>query len=169
MKKSVKLMTAAAFVLSILLSTGNVMATEGVKGSAAALADESYTLEEMLTYAIQDEYAAQAEYAEIISVYGSVKPYRSIVKAEEKHISALVSLFEDSGLMVPVNDAAADVVLPDSLKASYPVGVNAEIMNIDMYQRFLDEELPENVRNVFLSLMKASENHLAAFERAASR
>ncbi|MEA4806739.1 hypothetical protein LNN31_17900 [Acetobacterium wieringae] len=169
MKKQAKLLSITALVLSILFATANVMAAEVSKGSAAALADDSYTLEEMLTYAIQDEYAAQAEYAKIISVYGSVKPYKNIVKAEEKHISALLPLFEASGFAVPVNDAAADVVLPDSLKASYQVGVDAEIMNIDMYQRFLAEDLPQNVRTVFESLMLASESHLAAFERAVGR
>lgn len=169
MKKLVQLVTAATLALTLFLTTGMAMAAELPKGSAGALADDSYTLEEMLTYAIQDEYAAQAEYSSIIATYGSVKPYKNIVTAEAKHINALIPLFGASNLAVPVNDAKAQVVIPDSLKQSYEIGINAEIQNIEMYNRFLRENPPTEVRTVFESLMNASQSHLAAFERAANR
>ena len=44
-------------------------------GSAGALEDENMTLADMLTYAIQDEYLARAEYELIISEYGNVRPF----------------------------------------------------------------------------------------------
>lgn len=169
MKKLVKLITSATLALTILLTTGMAMAAELPNGSAGALADDSYTLEEMLTYAIQDEYAAQAEYSGIIDTFGAVKPYKNIVTAEAKHINALIPLFGTLNLAVPVNDAKAQVVIPDSLKQSYEIGINAEIQNIEMYNRFLKEDLPNEVRKVFESLMNASQSHLAAFERAANR
>ena len=40
-----------------------------------------------------------------------------------------------------------------------------EIENIAMYERFLQQELPKDVRQVFESLKNASENHLRAFRR----
>lgn len=169
MKKLVQLVSAATLALTIFLTTGMAMAAEMPKGSAGALADDSYTLEEMLTYAIQDEYAAQAEYSGIIATYGAVKPYKNIVTAEAKHINALTPLFGASNLAVPVNDAKDQVVIPDSLKQSYEIGINAEIQNIEMYNRFLKENLPTEVRTVFESLMNASQSHLAAFERAANK
>ncbi|MBU4439519.1 MAG: hypothetical protein KJ779_08135 [Firmicutes bacterium] len=169
MKKLVHLVSAVMLALTLFLTTGMAMAAELPKGSAGALADDSYTLEEMLTYAIQDEYAAQAEYSGIIDTYGAVKPYRNIVTAEAKHINALIPLFGDSNLAVPVNDAKAQVVVSDFLKQSYEIGINAEIQNIEMYNRFLKENLPTEVRTVFESLMNASQSHLAAFERAANR
>ncbi|MBC3803082.1 hypothetical protein GH808_01315 [Acetobacterium fimetarium] len=169
MKKLVKLITSATLALTILLTTGIAMATELPNGSAGALADDSYTLEEMLTYAIQDEYAAQAEYSGIIETFGAIKPYKNIVTAEAKHINALIPLFGTSNLAVPANDAKAQVVIPDSLKQSYEIGIDAEIKNIEMYNRFLEENLPTEVRRVFESLRNASQSHLAAFERAANR
>nr|WP_320024919.1 ferritin family protein [uncultured Acetobacterium sp.] len=169
MKKLVHLVSAVMLALTLFLTTGMAMAAELPKGSAGALGDDSYTLEEMLTYAIQDEYAAQAEYSGIIDTYGAVKPYKNIVTAETKHINALIPLFGASNLAVPVNDAKAQVVIPDSLKQSYEIGINAEIQNIEMYNRFLKENLPTEVRTVFESLMNASQSHLAAFERAAKR
>lgn len=169
MKKLVQLITSATLAFTLFLSTGIAIAAELSKASAGALADDSYTLEEMLTYAIQDEYAAQAEYSGIIERYGAVKPFKNIVTAEDKHISALIPLFGASNLVVPVNDAKTQVVIPVSLKQSYDIGINAEIQNIEMYNRFLKENLPTKVRTVFEALMNASKNHLAAFERAANR
>jgi hypothetical protein len=169
MKKKLTVITSAALILGMLLGSGSAMAAEVSKGSAGALADDSYTLTEMLTYAIQDEYAAQAEYQAIQKTFGAVRLFTNIEKAEAKHISALTTVFTENQLVVPANDAAADVVVPSSLKQSYETGVQAEINNIEMYQRFLKEDLPDNVRTVFENLMAASQNHLGAFERAASR
>lgn len=167
MKRLAKFMTVLLLVFTLVGSSGAVMAEGNDFGSAAALADDSLTLEEMLTYAIQDEYAAEAEYAKIIESYGPVRPYTNIIKAETKHIAALLPLFEANGFTVPVNDSASHLVLPASLKESYAIGVQAEILNIDMYNRFLAEELPDAVRTVFESLKTASESHLAAFSRKA--
>lgn len=169
MKKKLSVMMSSGLVLGMLLGSGTVLAADLPKGSAGALADDSYTLEEMLTYAIQDEYAAQAEYQAILDTYGAVRLFTNIEKAETKHINALTPLFAENQLTTPINDAAADVVVPPSLKQSYETGVQAEINNIEMYQRFLKEDLPNTVRTVFENLMAASQNHLAAFERAASR
>ncbi|MDD3305991.1 MAG: hypothetical protein PHO29_02700 [Acetobacterium sp.] len=169
MKRLSKLLTVLLLVFTLVGSMGAVMAEGNDFGAAGALADDNLTLEEMLTYAIQDEYAAEAEYAKIIETYGAVRPYSNIVKAEAKHIAALAPLFEANDFVVPVNDAASHLVLPVSLKESYAIGVQAEVLNIDMYNRFLAQELPDAVRTVFESLKRASESHLVAFQRKAGK
>ena len=40
----------------------------------------------MLTYAIQDEYLALAEYELIIEKYGSMRPFSNIINSEKTHI-----------------------------------------------------------------------------------
>ena len=135
-------------------------------GTAGALADDSYTLEEMLTYAIQDEYLAQAKYTAIAEANNNANPFSNIAEAEATHINELLPLFEKNGIQVPVNDASDRVTLPDSLAASYAMGIEGETQNISMYKRFLEEEvLPEDVKAVFERLMAASEEHLQAFEQ----
>lgn len=176
--KMKKLITTGAILLTLGAATVTafaatptpavVYASDGLYGSAGAAADADYTLEEMITYAIQDEYAAQSEYDAIMDKFGTVRPYSNIIRSEATHISLLLPLFEEYGVEVPVNDAEDRTVVPDTLQESYQIGVEAEIKNIHMYQSFLKEDLPSDVRTAFERLSEASENHLKAFENAAS-
>lgn len=133
-------------------------------GSAGALQDTDLTLADMLIYAMQDETVARAEYEAILTAYGSVRPFTNIIRAEESHIAALQPLFEAYGIAIPADESASLVAAVPSLTEAYQTGVNAEVNNIAMYETFLDQELPDNVRVVFESLMHASENHLRAFQ-----
>jgi hypothetical protein len=128
--------------------------------------DGTYTVEEMLVSAIQDEYLAQATYKAIIDTYGEIKPFTKIILAEQTHIDLLLPLFAAYGIEVPVNDAAQYVVLPDSISSALSTGVQAETLNIAMYDAFLSQvDLPADVQTVFEYLQTASENHLAAFSK----
>ena len=100
----------------------------------------------------------------ILDDYGTVRPFSNILRAEETHIDALLPLFAEYGVTAPADDGAAHAVLPDNLTSAYQTGVNAEVTNIAMYDLFLEQNLPADVRAVFESLMHASENHLRAFQ-----
>ena len=168
MKRITKLITTALLGMAFMATSVIALAGEVSIGAAGAAIDESLTLEEMLTYAIQDEYMAQGEYKAIIEEYGVQKPFSNIVKAEGRHIAMLLPLFDKYDVAVPKDDSADRVVLPGSLPESYKAGVDAEVLNIEMYERFLKENLPEDVKTVFERLLSASEKHLSAFTRAAS-
>jgi len=133
-------------------------------GSAGALKDADLTLADMLIYAMQDETIARAEYDLILTTYGSVRPFTNIIRAEESHMEALLPLFEAYGIAVPADESANLLADVPTLTEAYQTGVNAEVNNIAMYETFLDQDLPDNVRLVFESLMRASENHLRAFQ-----
>lgn len=133
-------------------------------GASGALDDTSLSLADMLTYAMQDESLARAEYAAILAAYGSVRPFTNIIRAEESHMLALQPLFEAYGIAAPADESASLVTVVPSLTEAYQTGVSAEVNNIAMYETFLDQNLPGNVRAVFESLMRASENHLRAFQ-----
>jgi len=168
MKRITKLITTAVLGMAFMASSVIALAGEVSFGAVGAAKDESLTLEEMLTYAIQDEYMAQGEYEAIMREYGVQKPFSNIVKAEGRHIAMLLPLFDKYDVAVPIDDSADRVVLPGSLPESYKSGVDAEVINIEMYEKFLKENLPEDVKTVFERLLSASEKHLAAFTRAAS-
>ncbi len=168
MKNIFKIITATSIAITILATTSVAMATDSTYGAAGASLDENYTIEEMLTYAIQDEYIAQAEYAAIMDEYGIQRPFSNIIKAEATHIQLLLPLFESSGTNVPENDADSRVMLSSSLSEAYAIGVEGEIKNIAMYENFLKEDLPNDIKLVFEKLKAASESHLVAFERSVS-
>jgi hypothetical protein len=61
------------------------------------------------------------------------------------------------------------VTTPETLKNAFASGVQGEIENISLYNRFLSLNLPTDVRTVFTQSRNASMNHLNAFERGLSR
>ena len=138
-------------------------------GARGAEGKSGLTIEQMLTYSIQDEYLARAEYELIIGEYGSIRPFTDIMAAEERHIEWVTELFNEYGYALPEDTASQYVVLPEDLKSSFETGVQAEIDNIAMYESFLKEDLPADVRDLFERLKEASENHLRAFRNNLNR
>ena len=148
-----KLKTAAVLVAALLGQSVY---------AAPALAAKSLDLKAMLTFAIEDERIARLEYEVIIERLGAVRPFSNIVRAEETHIQWLEGLFAGHGLAVPA-DTTSRPAAPANLVAALRAGREAEIDNIAMYDRFLAQDLPADVRRVFVQLKAASENHLRAF------
>ncbi len=157
--------------LAVILAFGNlpVFATDDGFGATSIKqrleTGDTFEMSEMLKYAIEDEYNARAEYNLILENFDVERPFTNIMSAEERHIEWLLPLFETYDIEVPQDVSADYVVLPSSLSETFSVGVDAEILNIEMYEAFLKQELPEDVRLIFERLKSASENHLKAFER----
>jgi len=129
-------------------------------GAVRAKLDENLNLEKMLTYAIEDEYLARTEYELAIKVLGDEKPFNSIINSEEYHIKWLKELFDKYGYTIPQDKSYDYLNEPQSLEQALDFGVHAEIENIDMYERFLSQDIPEDVRVVFTKLRDASKGHL---------
>lgn len=146
------------------LISSSVFAGKSDYGALGASDDSSFTLEGMLHYAIEDEYLAQAEYELIIEELDATRPFTNIIKAEETHIKMVEGLYAAYGLELPIVDPSDYLATPESIEAALGAGVDAEIANIAMYETFLKQELPDDVREVFEYLKKASESHLDAFE-----
>lgn len=162
------LVISLTLVLTLLFGT-MTYASENPVGAGAAAEQEEFTLEEMLQYALEDERMAQAEYEAIMEAFDVTRPFSNIEKAEVKHEEAVIGLYETRGLEVPEFDATDYVVIPDSLEAIFEIGVQAEINNIAMYEKFLQQDLDDDVRLVFEALRDGSINHLAAFEKGLER
>ena len=123
-----------------IAADNNAVANHGhgaAYGSAAVVAGKTYKLADMLTYAIEDEYAARAEYAAIMAKFGEQRPFSNIMRAEQTHIARLTPLFAAHGVALPKDNAAQHVVVPATLAEAFKIGVDAEIKNIAMYEEFL--------------------------------
>lgn len=155
----------------VILMFGNIVFAAGPDyGAAGALQKESFSIERMLTYALQDEYLAKAEYEAVIETYGKIRPFTNIVLSEEQHVSLLKPLFEKYDIKLPEDNSSKYIFVPDNLTDTFKLEVKTEVNNIAMYEKFLDQkDLPEDIKLVFEALKNASENHLKAFERGVSR
>ena len=123
---------------------------------------------EALQTALEDEYKAWSVYEQVIADFGAVRPFTSIQKAEENHISALENLFTRYGLEVPENEWLGNVPSFDTLAEACAAGVQAEIDNGALYDELFDGVDNEDLIQVFTALQTASETrHLPAFERCA--
>jgi hypothetical protein len=121
-----------------------------------------------LLMALDDEYKAWSVYDQVIADFGAVRPFTSIQRAEERHISALETLFDRYRLDVPENEWPGNVPTFSSLAEACEAGVQAEVDNAALYdQLFSMVENPAVIR-VFTSLQQASlSKHLVAFQRCA--
>ena len=123
--------------------------------SSGSKEDNDLNKEKMLTYAIEDEFLARAEYEVIMREYGEQKPFSNIIKAEEKHISDLKELFSKYNISIPEDKAKDYTAVLESLNEAYKAGVKAEIDNIDMYEKFLKQNLPQDIKDTFTALRDA--------------
>ena len=127
-------------------------------------------LQANLTEALNDEYQARALYRKVIQAFGPVRPFVNIIEAEQRHIEALLPLFESYGFPVPQDDWDERIKSPASLLEACRLGVEAEIANAAMYDRLLASTQAPDARTVFRHLQAASrERHLPAFQRCVAR
>jgi hypothetical protein len=120
MRKQIIKMTGSLLIVGLLvtgIATGvTTYAATSEVGAAGATNETEYSLDEMLIYAIEDEYLAQAEYDVIMDTFGVQKPFSNIMKAEATHISLLEPLFEKYDAKMPVKDWESLVTVPESME-----------------------------------------------------
>lgn len=129
MKRKLKKMTGSLLVAGLLvtgLSAGAKAYAAGTDlGTTGASSASNYSVNEILVYAIEDEYLAQAEYNTMIEKFGVQRPFSNIIKAEATHINLLTPLFEEYGATVPNKDWASLVTVPESLAVAYETGITS--------------------------------------------
>lgn len=151
-----------ALTLALMLGLGiTALAAETTKENTP------YTLEEMLTILLEDEYNAKAIYEAVVQRHGQVTPFTNLINAEQTHIDSLTALMTAKGIPVPAISVTA--TSPDTVAEALKAGAEAEVENIKLYEEMLAQDLPDDVRLTFERLMRASQNHLRAFTGANSR
>lgn len=124
----------------------------------------------MILEALNDEYKARAFYRLVIKTFGPVRPFINIVEAEDTHARSLEALCARYGIPLPSDEWESELQPPSSILEACRAGVEGEIENIAMYDRFLRETDLTDVRSLFQRLQARSrEAHLPAFERCVAR
>jgi len=125
---------------------------------------------QVLHEALDDEYRAWATYDQVIADFGAVQPFVNIRAAEARHIGALHRLYQRYGLTIPDNSHPGKVTRYPSLTAACEAGIEAEIVNGEMYTRLMATNPRPDILTVLRNLQAASQQrHLPAFRRCAQR
>lgn len=140
--------------------------TPDIYGAVGALADNNLTMEEMFTYAIQDEYLAHEEYAYVLETFGDQAPFNNIISSEAQHITEMTVLFEKYNLAIPADESADHIQRAADVREALDNCAAGEVDNIAMYNKFLEQDIPDDVRATFTALRNASEGHLQAFNKS---
>ena len=150
----------------MLALVATVAACDDDNGVAPAT-DLTPALTAVLDTAINDEYHAEYIYLRVLSDFGNVLPFFNVVVAEQRHSASLASLFERRALQTPANRWNLDNVPRfATLAAACAAAATAELENIAMYDRFLAQDLPFDVRTVLSNNRRASlDRHLPAFQQ----
>lgn len=163
--KRMTILLLATTTTALLLSLGSASAQprRGAGKGLGVAVSPSPTAQGALVQALtgpDGEYAALAEYAAIVQKYGQIQPYASILRCEERHVSALKRHFELRGLIIPENDYVGKVQAPASLPEAAAAGITAEARNVTMYDTLLAQvkDQPDLVQ-VFTHLQTASRDH----------
>lgn len=129
----------------------------------------SYSVAEMLTLAIEDEYSAKATYQALLVLFPEARILENLLAAEQKHIDALVPLFATYSVTIPLESTIPLTVTYGTIQEAALDIVAKEASNIEMYAHFLTQsDLPVDVELLFTNLMNASIKHQAAGERVAA-
>lgn len=123
-----------------------------------------------LREALNDEYKARATYRKVIEAFGPVRPFINIVRAEDRHVKALLALFAQFGEQPAPDTWPERVKAPRTLAEACKAAVEAEIENEAMYKRLLEQIGDPRALAVMRRLQRASkERHLPAFQQCLER
>lgn len=121
-----------------------------------------------LKLALDDEYKAKTTYLKVIEDFGNRRPFSKIVQSEQRHIDALLPFFSKYGEIVPSNPYIGTIPSFSSFREACRIGVEAEIANVQVYDRIFSMTTDSELLQVFERLQSASQNkHLLAFQRCA--
>ena len=170
MSGSKKLMAAAGAALII----GSVLGGISTSAQAATKPDAA-----ALQYMVAEEKLAHDVYVTLGAEYG-VRVFANIARSETQHQRAVATLLDLYGIKNPtLNDKVGvfdhpklqsfydDLIAKGmlSLQDALEVGVLVEKTDIADLKEILAGNEPAEVDRVLTQLLKASYNHLAAFER----
>ncbi len=121
---------------------------------------------EGLLLALNDEYHAWSTYEGVNKDFDNPRPFSNIQQSEAQHIERLKQVFKTYNVPLPENKWIGNAPKFQSVAEACKAGVDAEIVNRDLYVKIFETTKREDLLMVYRALQRASEeNHLPAFER----
>lgn len=177
-------LSAAALGMATLLAGGAIASQASAAPAtapiaAATTADSAVT--NALTFSREEERMARDLYAALAKKYDGARPFSMITNSESRHFAAMGTLLDRYDITDPsAGKAAGTYAIPAiqalydgwlaegsaSLEAAYRVGVELEQRDIADLEQSIAADLPADVDTVLGQLLKGSQNHLAAYQRA---
>lgn len=175
-----KIMISMLVVILLAAGVGGmVMPVQGALAQALTASTDPLSEVEIhsLLFMREEEKLARDVYAVLYEEYGE-QIFLNIMASEQTHFDQMGVLLERYGLEDPALEPGLytddyiqglyDMLIPMgmvSLEGAYRVGAIIEEVDILDFQHFLEDEDVDNrdIRQVYTSLMNASENHLRGF------
>ncbi len=173
--------TAAALGVGALLAGGVAVSQASTTTTAAPSATADSAVASALSFSREEERMARDLYAALADKYDGARPFSMITNSEDRHFDAVGTLIERYDVADPAaGKAAGKFTVPaiqklydgwlaegsTSLEDAYRVGVELEQRDIADLNKSIAADLPADVDTVFGQLLKGSQNHLAAYQRA---
>jgi len=136
-----------------------------------------------LLFMVEEEKLARDVYLYLNELWGD-SIFEKIAQSEQKHFDAMKSLVESYGLEAPTTLDTKGEFENEELQALYnsliekgkqslvdalEVGVTIEETDITDLENRLNGEIPANIQKSYQNLLRASYNHLKAFNRQLGR
>ena len=131
-------------------------------GAESAIKDNNLTVDNMLKYAVQDEYLQRARCEYVENKYKEQKVLSVMMKDENIHVYRIVLLLSKYKVDIP-SDKSNEYFFkfPKSLEDSYALLIKSESDSLAMYEKFLQQpDLPEEVKEIFTKQRDDSKRHL---------
>ncbi len=122
------------------------------------------TINRILSYALENQMIAKAEYRGMINKYGISKPFIKLLKTQEPYIDMINSLFKSYNLKAPNKNWEQTVRIPENVDIFYADSAIKEKNIVEMYKGFLSEEIPDDIRAAVQKLMELSLNHIRLYK-----
>ena len=162
------------------MDTGPVYAQAS---TAVVVAPLSQAETDGLVHMREEEKLARDVYS-VLGAQHAVRAFANIARAESTHAAAVKRLLDRYGVADPmIPDVAGkfqnadlqklydDLIAQghDSLTAALRVGITIEKVDIADLQTHMQESQHSDIRTVYANLLRASQNHLRAFENLLAR
>jgi len=128
------------------------------------------TIIEVLREVLDDTYRARATCRKVIEGFGSIRPFVTILHAEERHARALRALFKRFGVEAPRDTWPTRLSAPDTLVEACAAASRSELDREAMYQRVIPLVQDPAVRRILRRIQESSYmHHLPAYRRCFAR